>query len=94
MDIVAPKERGWAAKALLHHAMDYFRQRHVDAVECWMSPHGACHSELLRAGFTPRQKEFLCLNFQELNGAKPETGQEVLRDRESWYISLGDSDLG
>jgi hypothetical protein len=94
MEILTPNDGGpEVAGCLAGCAVDHFRRRRVDAVECWMFPHAHQHPGLARKGFVPRGKEHMRLHFRILGGGGGEA-EDVLTNSINWRFTMGDSDAG
>ena len=92
-DIVTPRSSSPNfARCLIGHALERFRLKAVAVIECWMFPHAHVYRELIRQGFTPREKAGYELNYQCINLKNSFLAGDFAENVENWYIARGDSD--
>jgi GNAT superfamily N-acetyltransferase len=93
VDILADLNHRDAIRSLLLKAVEYFRNRKIDLVTCWMlkgnSSAKVYYGMLREQGFVPlywwSNPLIARLNLSNL-------AQKYIRDPRNWYITMGDSD--
>lgn len=83
-----------AANFLLEHCMDWFRQKEVHAVDCWMLPHVHLYPAIKKAGFVNRMKEKRVLQIKCLPHATAGLETSSIGNAANWHLCMGDSDCG
>ena len=91
LDILG-KDRNVAA-ALICDAVDYFKEKEVEASGCLMLTHTPYFKELRKAGFVVAPKRAIHKEFYFGVQVKPSIiPDEVMNKRESWYLTFADLD--
>ena len=92
-EIVTPRsEKPQITRCLLRFAINHFRQKKTDVIDCWMFPHCHVYPELTKIGFVSRKKNTINFYSQSLNLKDSAVPQDFLRNSTNWYISIGNSD--
>jgi hypothetical protein len=94
VDIVIPRDQGGeTTRILLAHAIREFRKQKMALAVCWMFSHCHVFPELTRLGFCRREGKGRDLLVEIIEPEIQALPQEMILNKESWYVTIGDSDF-
>ncbi len=95
LELVTPKnEDPVIARCLISHAINRFRRKRVDVIDCWMFSHNHLFQEISTHGFSLRKKNYINLLFRIVSMGEVNTFGDIMGKKVNWYMSIGDSDFG
>ncbi len=91
MDIIGPLNRPEIIHSLLSEAIKYFKEKKVDAIFCKMIADKIFYKIFRKNGFVPTR--FITKSRFIVRINSPEISEAYLKNKENWFIQLGDSDF-
>jgi GNAT superfamily N-acetyltransferase len=93
VDILAPLKNKAAIQYMISRAIEYFKERNVDLIVCWMLKSSSCGHFFYRIF---RNNGFIPILGQSMRFMARANSSQVsrmfLREETNWYVTKGDSD--